>query len=79
MTRINIPNLLVTLFSNRAITASSSDDDTIGQDYREGCEVGMIQGREDHGDDKEHDDSRPPEKVEILWCIGNEIGYNNLI
>ena len=37
----------------------------------------MIQGREDHGGDKEHVDRCPPEKFEILWCIGYEIGYHN--
>lgn len=68
----------ITIFSNQVTTASSDEDGrSIEPNYQEGYEIGKLQGIDDHSDGREHNDSCPPEKGTILWCIGYEIGYND--
>ncbi|MGH9979494.1 MAG: hypothetical protein ACRD8Z_27200 [Nitrososphaeraceae archaeon] len=62
------------------VTLASSDDtrsNATAPNYRDGYEVGTVQGMEDHGSGSEHDDRCPSENVTIIWCIGFEIGYND--
>jgi hypothetical protein len=68
----------ITIFNNQVTTASSYDDDnSISRNYRDGYEVGKVQGRDDHRNGNEHNDRCPPENNGILWCIEYEIGYND--
>ena len=67
----------ITIFNNQTTTGSSDDSRSILPNYREGYEVGKVQGREDHLRGEEHDDRCHQEKATILWCIGYEIGYND--
>lgn len=67
----------IVIFNNQATTGSSDDGGSIFPKYREGYEVGKVEGKEDSRGGKEHDDKCPQEKVTILWCIGYEMGYND--
>ena len=67
----------ITIFNNQTTTGSSDDSRPILPKYREGYEVGKVQGWEDHLGGEEHDDRCPSENTTILWCIGYEIGYND--
>jgi hypothetical protein len=55
----------------------NSNDNSILPNYREGYEVGKVQGSKDNISGNEHNDGCPPEGHNILWCIGFEIGYND--
>jgi hypothetical protein len=68
---------LITIFNNQMATGSFDDSRSILPEYREGYEVGKVQGMEDHLGSEGHVDRCPQEKVTILWCIGYEIGYND--
>jgi hypothetical protein len=71
------PIISITIFNNQSTNASSDDGTSIAPIYRDGYEVGKVQGREDHIGGNEHDDRCPPENGDILWCIGYEMGYND--
>jgi hypothetical protein len=83
---VQIPNIIVIVvvlttfttimtFSNRATTSLSDDGRTIAIYYRDGYDVGKVQGKVDHRDGNEHNDRCPSGYTAILWCIGYEIGY----
>lgn len=64
------------------IFASFDDDDDdndkpILPNYREGYEVGKVQGSKDNISGNEHNDGCPSGDRNILYCIGYEIGYND--
>ena len=68
----------ITTMSNCVTIASSDDGRPIVSYYRDGYEVGKVQGIEDDRlDGNEHNDRCPSENTTILWCIGYEIGYND--
>lgn len=69
--------ILTTITSGVTNALSSDDGTSMEPNYRDGCEVRKIQGIEGHSYGKEHDDSCPPEKDAILWCMGSEIGCND--
>ena len=46
----------ITIFNNQTITGSFDDSRSILPEYREGYEVGKVQGWEDHHGEEEHDD-----------------------
>ena len=59
------------------VFALHDDDKSILPVYREGYEVGKMQGIKDNISDNEHDDGCPRWDRNILYCIGYEIGYND--
>ena len=69
--------LTIMMADSRATTALSDEGVSISSFYRDGYDMGKVQGTEDHRDDKEHNDRCPSENTTILWCIGYEIGYND--
>ena len=56
---------------------TDDDDKSILPNYREGYEVGKMQGIKDNISDIENDDGCPRWDRNILYCIGYEIGYND--
>jgi hypothetical protein len=56
---------------------TDDDDKSILPNYREGYEVGKMQGIKDNISDNKHDDGCPSWDRNILYCIGYEIGYND--
>jgi hypothetical protein len=70
----------VSVFNYQVVFAPFDDDDndrSILPKYREGYEVGKMQGIKDNISDNEHDDGCPSWDRNILYCIGYEIGYND--
>ena len=71
----------ITVFNYNMIFASFGDDDDndkpILPNYREGYEVGKVQGSKDNISGNEHNDGCPSGDRNILYCIGYEIGYND--
>ena len=53
------------------------DDKLIQTNYREGYDVGKVQGSKDNLGGNEHNDGCPSGDCNILYCIGYEIGYND--
>lgn len=68
----------IAVFNYHMIFASHDDDDdkSILPTYREGYEVGKVQGSKDNMRGNEHNDGCPSGNRNILYCIGYEIGYN---
>ena len=64
----------ITRSNNHATTTELSSDDgkSIEPNYREGFEIGKMQGIEDYSSGKEHEDCCPPGKDVILLSIGYE-------
>jgi hypothetical protein len=69
----------ITVFNYQIVFAQfgNSNDNSILPNYRDGYEVGKVQGSKDNIRGNEHNDGCPPEGHNILWCIGFEIGYND--
>ena len=84
-----LTTIAIAVFNYHMIFASYVDDDDTDDDdtddddksilpnYREGYEVGKMQGIKDNISDNEHDDGCPSWDRNILYCIGYEIGYND--
>ena len=70
----------ISVFHYQVVFAPFDDDDddrSILPKYREGYEVGKVQGSKDNRSSNEHNDRCPPNDHDIIWCIGYEIGYND--
>jgi hypothetical protein len=67
----------ITIFDYQMTSAVDDDYKSILPNYREGYEVGKVQGSKDNISDNEHDDRCPSWDRNILYCIGYEIGYND--
>ena len=83
-----LTTIAIAVFNYHMIFASDIDDDDTDDDtddddksilpnYREGYEVGKMQGIKDNISDIENDDGCPRWDRNILYCIGYEIGYND--
>src|SRR5918994_1713748 len=73
-----LTTIAIAVFNYHMIFASDIDDDkSILPNYREGYEVGKMQGIKDNISDIENDDGCPRWDRNILYCIGYEIGYND--
>ena len=69
---------MIAIFNyHHTIFALHDEDKSILPNYREGYEVGKVQGSKDNISGNEHNDGCPSGDRNILYCIGYEIGYND--
>ena len=73
---------MIAVFNHHMAFASyddntNDDNRSIPPNYRDGYDVGKVQGSKDNISGNEHDDEIPSWDRNILYCIGYKIGYND--